>query len=68
MIDGVYGVTKVTVNNFASSRISQMNKFQIRRNIEIVDEYLTQRALTDFAFRERNLGQFRTELEKSKSE
>ena len=67
-IDGHYGVTKVTVNNLGSSRISQMHKFQIRRNIEIADDYLTQRALTDFAFRERNLTRFRTELGKSKDE
>lgn len=67
-IDGHYGSTRVTVTNFASSRISRMDKFQIRRNIPIDDKYLTQRALTDFAFRERNLAQFRSELAKSKAE
>ncbi len=67
-IDGHYGATRVTVTNFASSRISRMDKFQIRRNIEVDDKYLTQRALTDFAFRERNLAQFRGELAKSKAE
>lgn len=58
-IDGIWVSLKVTMNNYSSSRVSQMGKSSVAFNIDISDEYLTQRALTDFAFRERNLATFR---------
>lgn len=61
-IDGVFVVTKVIMNNLTTSRISQMDKMAMRHNTEVPDEFLTHRALTDFAFRERNLVRFRAEL------
>lgn len=61
-VDGVYVATKVVMNNRTASRISQMDKMAMRHNTEISDEFLTQRALTDFTFRERTLAQFRAEL------
>lgn len=63
-IDGVFVETKVVVNNLSTSRISQMHKTAMRHNTEVPDEYLSQRGLTDFAFRERNLENFRAELSK----
>jgi hypothetical protein len=63
-IDGVYVITKVVMNNLSTSRISQMDKRAMRHNTEIPDEFLTQRALTDFGFRERHLAKFRAELAK----
>lgn len=63
-IDGVHVATKVIMNNRSTSRISQMDKSAMRHNTEIPDEFLTQRALTDFAFRERNLAVFREALSK----
>lgn len=58
-MDGVWIALKVTMNNYTSSRVSQMGKSSVAFNIDITDEYLTQRSLTDFAFRERNLASFR---------
>jgi hypothetical protein len=63
-IDGVFVVTKVVMNNLSTSRISQMDKKAMRHNTDIPDEFLGQRALTDFSFRERNLARFRAELSK----
>lgn len=63
-IDGVYVAMKVVMNNRAASRVSQMDKMAMRHNVELDDDYLTQRALTDFAFRERNLAGFRDLLSK----
>lgn len=63
-IDGVYISMKVVMNNRTTSRVSQMDKMAVRYNVDVSDEYLTQRALTDFAFRERNLAAFRAHLGK----
>ena len=60
--DGVFVATKVVMNNLSTSRISQMEKRSMRHNTEIPDEFFTQRALTDLAYRERNLARFRAEL------
>lgn len=63
-VDGVHVATKVVMNNLTSSRVSQMDKLAMRHNAQVDDEFVTQRALTDFAFRERSLAGFRAELEK----
>ena len=62
-IDGVYVVTKVVMNNLGTSRISQMDKTAMRHNVQVDPEFLSQRALTDFAFRERNLEKFRADIQ-----
>lgn len=61
-IDGVFVMTKAVMNNLSTSRISLMDKISMRHNTDIPDELLSQRGLTDFAFRERNLAKFRAEL------
>jgi hypothetical protein len=63
-IDGIYAVMKVVMNNLATSRLSQMDKLAMRHNTKVPDEFVTQRSLTDFAFRERNLTKFRAQLSK----
>lgn len=63
-VDGVNVATKVVMNNRSTGRISQMDKLAMRHNMDIPDEFLTQRGLTDFAFRERNLAKFRSDLGK----
>lgn len=63
-VDDVFVVTKIVLNNLGTSRVSQMTYFSLRHNMDISDEYLSQRALTDFAFRERNLAQFRAQMTK----
>lgn len=64
-IDDVMVVTKVVINNLSTSRISQLHKSPIRHNTKVEDEFLSQRALTDFAFRERHLASFRAALNHS---
>ena len=58
-IDGVTVPTKVVMNNRTDSRISQMDYAGLRHNTDVPDEFLGQRALTDFSYRERNLAVFR---------
>ncbi|NQZ10748.1 MAG: outer membrane lipoprotein-sorting protein [Algicola sp.] len=55
-IDGVWVARNVTMNNFATKRVSRMVVTSTAYHMDIADAFLTQRALTDFAFRERNLG------------
>jgi hypothetical protein len=64
-IDGVFIAGKSVMNNLSTSRISQMDRMAMRHNTEIPDEFLSQRSLTDFSFRERNLAKFRVELSKA---
>jgi hypothetical protein len=66
-IDGVFVVMKVVMNNRSSSRVSQMDYMAMRHNTDIPKDFLSQRGLTDFAFRERTLAQFRTQLAKKSS-
>lgn len=66
-IDGVWVATRVIMNNLSSSRISLMAKLAMRHNVEVDDAFLTQRALTDMSFRERNLARFRAELNQAAS-
>ena len=63
-VDGVFVATKIVMNNRSRSRISQMDRNPVRLNTEIPDEFLSQRALTDFSFKERYLTRFRAELNK----
>lgn len=61
-IDDVFVATKIVMNNLETTRISQMDKTSMVHNREVPDDFLSQRALTDFAFRERNLAKFREYL------
>lgn len=61
-IDDVFVATKIVMNNLDSSRISQMDKTAMVHNRDVPDDFLSQRALTDFAFREQNLARFREYL------
>jgi hypothetical protein len=64
-VDGIWVAQKVTMNNISSKRITLMDKSLIAFNVELDDEFLTQRPLTDFAFRERNLRKLRGHLRKA---
>ncbi|HEX8611493.1 MAG TPA: outer membrane lipoprotein-sorting protein [Telluria sp.] len=63
-IDGVNVMLKVVINNRSSSRVSQMDYMAMRHNTEVPDDFLSQRGLTDFAFRERSLAEYRARLAK----
>ncbi len=54
-IDGVWTPKKITVKNLLSKRMSAMVTSMIKYNVNISDQFLSQRALVDFAFREREL-------------
>jgi hypothetical protein len=51
---------QVTMDNLLTRRVSVMHRPAIALNISVDDEYLSQRSLTDQAFRERYLVKFRT--------
>lgn len=61
-IDNVWVVRKITMNNLFTQRATIMEMVSVAFNLEVPDEFLTQRTLTDFAFRERNLVKFRSYL------
>lgn len=61
-IGEVWIARNVTMNNLASKRVTNMARKEVALDVEIDDEFLEQRALTDFAFRERYLGKYRNYL------
>jgi len=60
LIDDNWMARDITMNNIATKRVTTMKRLSIAFNVEIANEFLTQRTLTDFAFRERYLSKFRT--------
>ena len=58
-IDGIWLVTKGSMNNLFSQRITVWEELRTRLNTEVDDEFLTQRSLTDFAYRERLMNTYR---------
>jgi hypothetical protein len=60
LVDNKWMPRQVTIDNLLTRRVSVMDRQAIALNIEVADEYFSQRALTDQAFRERHLSQFRT--------
>ena len=63
-IDKVWVATRVSMNNLITRRITNMSLSSIAFNIDVPDPFLTQRTLTDFAFRERELAKLRKHLVK----
>lgn len=61
-IDGVWIAKALTMNNLITRRVTNMELYSIAFNIDVPDEFLTQRTLTDFAFRERELQKLRTHI------
>lgn len=63
-IDGVWIVTKGSMNNLSSKRITVWEELQTRLNVDVDDEFLSQRSLTDFAYRERMMAKYRSFIKK----
>nr|PZN18951.1 MAG: hypothetical protein DIU80_22230 [Chloroflexota bacterium] len=61
LIDNHWMPRQITMNNLLARRVSLMDRLSIAFNGPVPDEFLTQRTLTDHAFRERYLAQFRNE-------
>ncbi len=55
LIEGHWISRDMTVYNMKINRLSRMETEKIALKVPVVDEFLTQRSLTDFAFREQTL-------------
>ncbi len=61
-IDGVWVAKSMTMNNMKTKRVTKAALSTVAFNRPIPDNFLTQRTLTDFAFRERELMKLRNAL------
>lgn len=61
-IDGVWTPRKIIVKNLISKRMSVMILSAISFNLEVSPQFMTQRTLIDFAYRERELAKLREHL------
>ncbi len=57
--NGLWLAREVTVFNLKTQRLSTMRTSQIAMGVEVDPEFLTERALTDFAYREKTLSELR---------
>jgi len=62
-IKGLWVAREATIMNLKSLRLSNMSTQKIALNVDVNDEFLTQRTLTDFAFREKHLSQLRAQVQ-----
>ncbi|MGN6154053.1 MAG: outer membrane lipoprotein-sorting protein [Lysobacteraceae bacterium] len=61
-IGKVWMVTNAAMNNLVKRRITTWVQPDIALNVDIDEEFLSQRSLTDFAYRERNMQAYRKYL------
>lgn len=59
-IENVWLARQQTMNNLSTNRITSIDNISVTYHREVPDEVLTERSLTDFTFRERNLALLRT--------
>jgi hypothetical protein len=59
LVDDVWVARQQTMNNLATSRITSIDNISVTYHKDVPDELLTERSLTDFTFRERNLAMLR---------
>jgi hypothetical protein len=59
-VDNVWIARQQTMNNLITNRISSIENVSVTYNKPVPDELFTERSLTDFTFREKNLGVLRT--------
>lgn len=60
LIENVWLARQQTMNNLSTNRITSIDNISVTYHRELPDEVLTERSLTDFTFRERNLALLRT--------
>ncbi len=63
LLDGIWMARSVTMMNLITNRLSNMAVLEIYTGIDVDDEVLTQRTLTDAAFRETQLQEIRDQVE-----
>ncbi len=61
-IEGVWIVTKSSMINLTSRRITNYDILSITFDVDIDDEFFTIRAMTDFAYREKQMDSYRSQL------
>jgi hypothetical protein len=61
-IDGVWMAHSLVMMNLKTKRLSNMKMSNIQLNINVPEAFLTQRTLTDFAFRESELKKLRQQI------
>jgi hypothetical protein len=59
-VDNVWIARQQTMNNLITNRITSIENVSVTYNKPVPDELFTERSLTDFTFREKNLGVLRT--------
>jgi hypothetical protein len=63
LIDEVWVARSLTMMNLVSNRLSNMAILEINTGIDVPDDFLTQRTLTDVAFRETELQKLRAQID-----
>ncbi len=63
LINDVWMARSLTMMNLVTNRLSNMAILEIHTGIDIDDEFLTQRTLTDVAFRQRELAKLRAQVD-----
>jgi len=58
-VDNVWVARQQTMNNLATGRITSIDNISVTYHKNVPDELLSERSLTDFTFRERNMGVLR---------
>lgn len=63
LIDDVWVARSLTMMNLVSNRLSNMAILEINTGIDVPEDFLTQRTLTDVAFRETELQKLREQID-----
>jgi hypothetical protein len=61
-IEGIWMARSIVIMNLQTNRLSKMDIEKIALNVTVSKEFLTQRTLTDLAFREKHLKQLRKQM------
>ena len=62
LMNGIWVTRSITMMNLVTNRLSNMAFLEVHTGIEVPDEFLTQRTLTDAAFRETELEKLRSQI------
>lgn len=63
LMNGIWVARSLTMMNLVTNRLSNMAFLEMHTGIDVPDEFLTQRTLTDTAFRETELERLRSQIQ-----
>jgi hypothetical protein len=63
LMNGIWIARSTTIMNLVTNRLSNMAFLEMHTGIDVADEFLTQRTLTDAAFRETELEKLRSQID-----